>query len=130
MLNMEKKLYPFKFIPVASRKPWGGNALVNELKKKFVECDAEGNEVQISADEVIGVSWELADIGIEDSVVANGWLAGNTISDLMETYLERIVGEKVYNCYAEPLGTCWHRPGKKVKGKLEAEKKAEGGLPL
>lgn len=99
MLNMEKKLYPFKFIPVASRKPWGGNALVSELKKKFVECDAEGNEVQISADEVIGVSWELADIGIEDSVVANGWLAGNTISDLMETYLERIVGEKVYNCY-------------------------------
>lgn len=98
-MNMEKRLYPLKFVPVASRKPWGGNALVNELGKKFVECDEDGNEVQVGADELIGVSWELADIGIEDSVVAEGWLAGNTISDIMETYLERVVGEKVYNCY-------------------------------
>ena len=38
-------------------------------------------------------------MGIEDSVVAEGWLAGNTISELMETYLERLVGENVYNYY-------------------------------
>ena len=96
---MEKKLYPFKFEPVASRRPWGGSALVQELKKNFVECDEEGNEKVIGTDELIGESWELADMGTEDSVVANGWLAGNTISDLMETYLERIVGEDVYNRY-------------------------------
>lgn len=96
---MEKKLYPFKFIPVASRRPWGGSDLVVKLGKKFVETDEQGNETEIGADELIGESWELADMGIEDSVVANGWLAGNTISDLMETYLERIVGENVYNFY-------------------------------
>ncbi len=96
---MEKKLYPFKFVPVASRRPWGGSALVKVLGKNFVECDEEGNEKTIGTDELIGESWELADMGIEDSVVANGWLAGNTISDLMETYLERIVGEDVYNFY-------------------------------
>ena len=36
---MEKKLYPFKFNPVASPRPWGGDALVRELGKHFVECD-------------------------------------------------------------------------------------------
>lgn len=96
---MEKKLYPFKFIPVASRRPWGGSALVKELGKNFVECDDEGNETVLGEDVLIGESWELADMGVEDSVIANGWLAGNTISELMETYLERIVGEDVYNYY-------------------------------
>ena len=42
---MEKKLYPLRFIPIASRRPWGGNALVTKLGKSFVECDDEGNEV-------------------------------------------------------------------------------------
>lgn len=96
---MEKRLYPFRFIPVASKRPWGGNALVMELGKQFVECDEEGNEAPIGTDEKIGESWELADMGIEDSVIADGWLAGNTISEVMETYLERIVGEDVYKYY-------------------------------
>lgn len=92
---MEKKLYPLKFIPIASRKPWGGKALVGGLGKKFMDNDQE----TIAEDALIGESWELADMGFEDSVVADGWLAGNTISDVMETYLERVVGEKVYNYY-------------------------------
>lgn len=96
---MEKKLYPFKFIPVASPRPWGGDALVKELGKHFVKCDDDGNETVLGADVKIGESWELADMGIEDSVVSNGWLAGNTISELMETYMERIVGENVMNFY-------------------------------
>ena len=99
VIIMEKKLYPLKFIPVASRRPGGGNALVSELGQRFVECDEDGNEVPVPSDELIGESWELADMGIEDSVVANGWLAGNTISEIMETYLERVVGEDVYNYY-------------------------------
>ena len=96
---MEKKLYPFKFIPVASERPWGGHALMKELGKEFVKCDEDGNEVPMSVDTLIGESWELADMGFEDSVIANGWLAGNTIGELMDTYLERVVGENVYNNY-------------------------------
>ena len=79
--------------------PWGGDALIKILGKDFVECDDEGNEVKLSTDVKIGVSSELADMGFVDSVIENGWLAGNTIGELMETYLERIVGEKVYNYY-------------------------------
>ena len=96
---MEKKLYPLKFVSVASRKPWGGSVLVNDLGKRFVECGKDGNETVLGAGTLIGESWELADMGQEDSVVAEGWLAGNTISEVMETYLERVVGEKVYNYY-------------------------------
>ena len=96
---MEKKLYPLKFVSIASRRPWGGSALVKKLGKHFVECDEDGNETVLGEDVLIGESWELADMGTEDSVVENGWLAGNTISEIMETYLERIVGEKVYNHY-------------------------------
>ena len=96
---MEKKLYPLKFVPVASRRPWGGHDLVNKLGKEFVECDDDGNELKIASDELIGESWEIADMGIEDSVIVNGWLAGNTLSEIMETYLERVVGENVYNYY-------------------------------
>ena len=96
---MEKKLYPFKFIPVASRRPWGGDALAKKLGKRFVECDDEGNETEIAPDAVIGESWELADMGFVDSVISEGWLAGNTIGEIMETYLERVTGEDVYNYY-------------------------------
>ena len=79
--------------------PWGGDALINILGKSFVECDEEGNEVKLGPDVKIGVSSELSDMGFVDSVIENGWLAGNTIGELMETYLERIVGEKVNNYY-------------------------------
>ena len=72
---------------------------MNELGKRFVECDKDDNETVLGAETLIGESWELADMGLEDSVVAEGWLAGNTISEVMETYLERVVGEKVYNYY-------------------------------
>ena len=96
---MEKKLYPFKFIPIASRRPWGGHDLVGKLGKEFVECDEDGNETVLGVDALIGESWEIADMGFEDSVISNGWLAGNTISELMETYLERVVGENVYNYF-------------------------------
>lgn len=98
-VKMERKLYPFKFIPVASPRPWGGDSLVKELGKQFVECDEEGNEKTLGTDIKIGESWEIADMGIVDSVLSNGWLAGNTISEIMETYLERIVGENVYNYF-------------------------------
>lgn len=99
MSYMEKKLYPLRFIPIASKRPWGGNALIKELGKVFVECDEDGNETRLGADELIGESWELADMGTEDSVIKEGWLAGNTMGEIMETYLERIVGENVYNHY-------------------------------
>lgn len=99
METNKKKSYPLKFIPVAMRKPWGGDSLIRKLGKSFVECDEDGNEHELTAKDKIGESWELADMGFVDSAVGEGWLAGNTIGDLMETYLEDIVGENVYPYY-------------------------------
>lgn len=39
------------------------------------------------------------DEGFPDSVVMNGWLSANTLSDVMETYLDRVVGEGVFDRY-------------------------------
>ncbi len=94
---MEKKqLYPLKFIPIASRRVWGGNSLIKVLGKDFVEADEDGNEVHLTENDLIGESWELADMGEQDSLVSNGWLAGYSIGDIMETYLDRIAGDSAY----------------------------------
>ena len=58
---MEKKLYPLRFIPVASKRPWGGHDLMKKLGKEFVELDEDDNEIPVSPDELIGESWEIAD---------------------------------------------------------------------
>lgn len=99
VMEGKKNLYPIKFIPVAERKPWGGNALIKKLGKQFVECDKDGNETVLTENDHIGESWEISDMGFIDSVVAGGWLAGNTFEEIMETYIERIVGEDVYRYY-------------------------------
>ncbi len=69
MENQKKKIYPFQFESMSDEHAWGKE------------------------------TWVLSDLGFRDSGIANGWLAGNTIGDVMETYLERIVGEEVYNFY-------------------------------
>lgn len=98
-MEKNRQLYPLKFIPIPSERPWGGNTLITGLGKKFVRCDEDGNEIPLTENDRIGESWEIADMGFQDSVVAEGWLAGNTIGELMETYMERIVGEDIYNVY-------------------------------
>lgn len=99
IMEEKKNLYPIRFIPVAERKPWGGDALIKKLGKEFTECDNDGNEVRLSEKDRIGESWEISDMGFIDSVVENGWLAGNTFGELMDTYIERIAGEDVYQFY-------------------------------
>jgi len=98
-METNRQLYPLKFIPIASKKVWGGNSLISMLDKQFVKADEEGNETPLTSDDKIGESLEIADIGFEESVIAEGWLAGNTIEDIMETYLERVVGEDIYQYY-------------------------------
>ena len=66
---MENTLYPLQFMPVDTERPWG--------KEK----------------------WLLADLGFIDSEVLSGWLSGNTISELMQTYLEKMVGDDTFEYY-------------------------------
>ena len=65
----EKKLYPFRLSGITDSYGWGS--------EKFL----------------------LADLGYRDTFVRGGWLSGNGMGELMETYLDRLVGEGIFNWY-------------------------------
>lgn len=43
--------------------------------------------------------FKIADLGYRDSLLKEGWLAANSISELMDTYMDRIVGDTVFQVY-------------------------------
>lgn len=91
-----KKLYPFKFAPYAKEVVWGGSSLVSGFGKTV----PMGEDGKPSADSShIGETWEVSDMPGRLSVVSNGFLAGNDISDLMETYMGEIVGDNAFDYY-------------------------------
>ena len=77
------QLYPLKFIPIPKERLWGGKKLSTVLEKPFTG-------------ENIGESWELSGVDGDVSVVENGSLAGQSLSDLINTYKGQLLGEKVY----------------------------------
>lgn len=81
------QLYPIKFKPIFVEKVWGGDRLKKVLNKN-VESDAP-----------IGESWELSAVQGNISVVENGFLAGNTIEDIIEIYMGELIGDEVYMKY-------------------------------
>lgn len=44
-------------------------------------------------------TFALADLGYRDSIIGDGWLAANTMSEIMDTYMDRIVGDTVFSMY-------------------------------
>lgn len=50
--------------------------------------------------------FRLADLGYRDTFVREGWLAGNSMGELMDTYLDRIVGDRVYDFYGRQFPVC------------------------
>ncbi|MDR0811462.1 MAG: class I mannose-6-phosphate isomerase [Paludibacter sp.] len=79
-------LYPLKFRPVLKEKIWGGSKLKTLFGKK-------------SNSENIGESWELSGYEGDESIVVNGFLAGNNLTELVEVYMDELVGEKIYAQY-------------------------------
>jgi mannose-6-phosphate isomerase len=78
-------LYPLKFNPQPKTTVWGGNKLNTLFNKSFPAAAKTGE------------SWELSAVQGNLSVVANGFLKGNTIEELMEVYLGELAGDKVYD---------------------------------
>ena len=65
----EKKLYPFRLTRIEDKYAWGSE------------------------------EFRLADLGYRDTFVHDGWLSGNTMGDLMETYLDRVTGDHVFDAW-------------------------------
>lgn len=77
-------LYPLKFSPVLKDKIWGGTKL-RSLFDKAAQSDK------------LGESWELSGYEGDESVVTNGFLAGNNLRELLEIYMGELVGDKVFD---------------------------------
>jgi len=78
------ELYPLKFEPVLKEKIWGGSALVSRFNKKP------------TGSLHIGESWELSGVEENQSIITNGFLAGNDIEELIEVYMGDITGYAVF----------------------------------
>lgn len=68
-MEEEKKLYPLRLCPIIDEYSWG----TEEFK--------------------------LADLGYKDSLVAEGWLAANTLGEVMDMYMDRVTGEDAFAYY-------------------------------
>lgn len=79
---MEQSLYPLKFKPILKDKIWGGQRLRDVFGKK--------------ASERAGESWEISGVAGDISVVENGYLAGNSLEELVEIYMGDLVGDVIY----------------------------------
>ena len=77
------ELYPLKFRTIFKETVWGGNKLTKLLKKPAPAG-------------LIGESWEISAVQGNVSEVANGFLKGNSLQDIIEIYMADLVGEQVY----------------------------------
>jgi mannose-6-phosphate isomerase len=83
------KLYPLKFKPIYLDKIWGGQKIKNVLGQDT------GNLPNC------GEAWLLSGVEGQQTIVENGFLEGNDLNDLIEVYMDDLVGGKVYDKYGE-----------------------------
>jgi mannose-6-phosphate isomerase len=80
-------LYPIRFKPVLKETIWGGST----LRDRFGKPAKPGM--------LVGESWEINGMTRSSSVVANGFLKGNTLEEITEVYMGDLVGDMVYEKY-------------------------------
>lgn len=83
-------LYPIKFKSRVKERIWGGQAILTKKGK------AAG---RLSKDKLYGESWDLSSVSGDISVVANGFLKGNNLEEIIEVYMGELVGEKIFEQY-------------------------------
>lgn len=77
-------LYPLKFKPIFLDKIWGGHKISTRLGMDFSPLPN------------CGEVWVLSGYENNESVVENGFLAGNGLNELIEVYMGDLVGESVF----------------------------------
>lgn len=87
MIDEEPYLYPFKLKPLFFDKIWGGDKIKTILNMDF------------SPLKNCGEVWSLSGVEGKESVVSNGYLAGNSLNELIEVYMSDLVGDKVFTSF-------------------------------
>lgn len=77
-------LYPLKFAPILKNKIWGGDRIKTIYR----------HDTGVAG--VVGESWDVSGMEGDDSVVINGFLEENTLSELVEVYMGDLVGDRIY----------------------------------
>ena len=80
-------LYPFKFKAQLFHKLWGGHTI--EQWYDHVPADYEN----------VGEAWVISDVEKYQTEVSNGSHSGDTLQDLLEVYMDELVGGKVYETF-------------------------------
>jgi len=81
---LDTTLYPMKFLPLFKNKVWGGN----RIKTLGFDYDPLPN---------CGEMWVLSSVEGNESIIANGFLADNTVNEAIEIYMGELLGEKNYD---------------------------------
>ncbi len=83
-------MYPLKFKTIYKERIWGGTKLETALGKKLPKTETP-----------IGESWEISGLEGDTSVVTNGGLKGNNLNELIEIYMDELVGEQIFKAFGE-----------------------------
>lgn len=82
---MEQSLYPLQFKPIFKEKVWGGQKIKNSLKQDITPLKN------------CGEMWSLSGYQGQQSTIANGFLEGNELNEILEIYMDELVGEAIYD---------------------------------
>lgn len=83
------RLYPLTFKPIFKDKIWGGQRIRTVLGKDFSPLPN------------CGEAWLISGVEEENTVVSNGFLADNELNELVEIYMDDLVGESVFERFGE-----------------------------
>jgi mannose-6-phosphate isomerase len=83
------ELYPLKFKPVFDDRIWGGEKIRTLLGLDFSPLTR------------CAEAWVLSGYEGKQTVVSNGFLEGNEINELVEVYMDELVGGKVFEATGE-----------------------------
>jgi mannose-6-phosphate isomerase len=75
-------LYPLLFNPIYKERIWGGCKL-----KTYLNKDIPTN--------IIGESWEIADLPNDNNTIANGFLKNKSFKEIIAIYKNEVLGDKV-----------------------------------
>lgn len=78
------KLYPLKFKPIFKEKIWGGDKIRSTLGLDFsplANC---------------GEAWIISGVPGSETRVSNGFLKGNNLNELVEVFMDDLLGEKSF----------------------------------
>ncbi len=80
-------LYPLKFKPIFKDKVWGGQKIRTRLGLDFSPLPN------------CGEAWALSGVAGCETVIANGFLEGNELNEILEIYMDELVGGRVFEKY-------------------------------